>query len=107
MKKLPIKMLKEKPDLIIYHRRTVEHVVSLVTVNVVKWHLGKCSKCNFQVTYSDASRELLDQHPDLILVCLECAVERIKTNPDVTLATTPKHMLEIERIRLARLRGLN
>lgn len=94
-------------DFIICNRYTAAHVVSLVSLNIIKWHYGNCSKCRHRVTYSEASQIVLEQTPFIKLICLECITNKFKAGEEIQLATIPKHLIELEKIRLAKERGKN
>lgn len=95
------------PNIIICNRVTAQDLLPIRALNIVKFYLAKCSDCSHDVLISEASKLMLDQFPQLICVCLECVTIRLKNDPNIQLATTPKHLLELERIRLAGLRRLN
>ncbi|MBS4029688.1 MAG: hypothetical protein KGZ58_13755 [Ignavibacteriales bacterium] len=96
-----------KADLIICNRYTAENFLPNLQSQAVRFYQGNCSRCSHRVYYSDASRDLLTKHPEMPLVCIECAVSGLKANPNVVFATTPKHLIELARLQNARKRGLN
>jgi hypothetical protein len=95
------------PDFIICNRTTARDLIQIKSLNVVKFSEKNCSSCQHQITVSEASVDLLNSMPKLRCICIECAVKRLENNKKIQLATTPNHLIELEKIRLAKLLSLN